>query len=101
MKQVIHIGAFIVGAVTIVILAAVIYTANQTPDASDVTVEQFGQFPSLTGINLMLEQQTAPDDLDGTFKLIVVAYDTDQQVIVNKWLRPLEQLNESYPELHG
>lgn len=58
-------------------------------------------FPTLKGTNLLLSSVTVPADLDGELRLIVVAYDSDQQVYVEKWLRPLEALNERYPQLAG
>lgn len=80
------------------VVAALILAGQATP--ADAPVANDG-FPLLTGTNLMLERVTVPTDLPGEFKLLVVAYDSGQQRIVDKWLRPLEALNEDYPQLTG
>lgn len=81
------------------VLVVMILSESQVP--TDDPIAQLDAFPTLRGTNLLLQNVTVPDDLEGELQLIVVAYDDDQQVFVNKWLRPLEALNEDYPQLRG
>ncbi len=69
--------------------------------ATDAPQAQGDAFPQLRGTNLLLETVHIPDDLAGTYQLLVIAYDTEQQPLVNEWLAPLEALNARYPQLGG
>ncbi len=69
--------------------------------ASDAPQARGADFPQMRGTNLLLESVTLPDDLAGEYRLIVLAYDTEQQAQVNDWLAPLEALNADYPQLEG
>jgi hypothetical protein len=83
----------------LVLVAVVIGQATPADDPLDTGVEN--AFPALHGTNLKFERIRIPEDLAEGLKLIVVAYDSDQQIYVDKWLRPLEKLNEDYPQLSG
>lgn len=83
-----------------VVLAIFLIFGLNTP--SDAPINEGDDiFPTLKGTNLLLEQKTVPDDLAEGLKLVVVSYDSDQQIYVDKWLKPLEKLNEQYPQLSG
>lgn len=60
-------------------------------------------FPGLRGTNLIDFEGVVnvPADLGGLQKLIVVAYDVEQQADVEAWLEPLEELNADFPDLRG
>ena len=96
LRQLIVSIVLIVIAIAIAALAVVSQLVK-----SDAPVERESAFPLLKGTNLKMENLSVPDDLPGEIKLILVAYDTDQQVFVDKWLKPLEELNEAYPQLAG
>lgn len=83
------------------IVGIFIIVRQATPADDPIAPEVENAFPILKGTNLKFEQVTVPDDLADGLKLIVVAYDSDQQIYVDKWLRPLEKLNEEYPQLSG
>jgi hypothetical protein len=90
-------GVIILG----IIAAAIVISGRLVPSDAPVAGSDENTFPKLTGTNLLLESVTVPDDLPGELRLIVVAYDRDQQIFVEKWLLPLEELNAQYPELAG
>jgi len=94
-------GAFI----SLVLIGLILYgvSRNLAPvsDPIDRSTAEQASFPSLEGVNLRFETVAVPSALAGEYRLVVVAYDTDQQTLVNKWLRPLELLNEQYPQLRG
>lgn len=97
-KRILWFIAFLAIPILLVGFAAVI-AANRTP--TDDPVDRDTAFPGLEGTNLLMETVSVPDDLPGDLKLIVVAYDTDQQPIVDKWLLPLEELQGRFPQLAG
>lgn len=84
-----------------VIAGLFLMVRQATPADDPVDPGADNAFPILKGTNLKFEQVIVPDDLADGLKLIVVAYDSDQQIYVDKWLRPLEKLNEKYPQLSG
>lgn len=69
--------------------------------ATDDPQPQAAAFPILEGQDLTDTQITIPHDLRGEQKLLVVAYDSDQQSVVDAWLDPLEALNDEFPNLRG
>jgi hypothetical protein len=91
------------GLLVLVLLVALTlwWIGNRVVPADDPEEGESGAFPRMDGTNLLLESVTVPDDLSGEYQLIVIAYDTDQQIYVDKWLRPLEDLNEDYPQMTG
>ena len=93
---------WLIGGLVFMVIAvgAAFVVAGQMVD-SDAPVERPTAFPLLKGTNLKMENLSIPDELSGEYKLILVAYDTDQQVFVDKWLKPLEELNQRYPQLAG
>jgi len=93
--------AVLVGVMIAVIIGLIVFISGRIIPADAPVAGVDDTFPKLTGTNLLLESVTVPDDLEGQLRLIVVAYNEDQQVFVEKWLRPLESLSEAYPELHG
>ncbi|MCI0712894.1 MAG: hypothetical protein L0154_22245 [Chloroflexi bacterium] len=86
--------------------AVVVYLFGQNIDTSDPSSEtqtnpDLLAFPVIEGTNLLLNELTVPTDLNGKYKLIVVAYDDSQQPVVDEWLAPLEETNDHFPELAG
>jgi hypothetical protein len=55
-------------------------------------------FPRVTGTNLNKEQKTVPDDLDGKYNVVIVAYKQWHQKLVNSWVPFLEDLDTKYAE---
>lgn len=101
MKRRISLALILLTLFALGIVAALALASRQVPQESPRQAEGARSFPILEGTNLLLAETTVPDDLPGTYRLIVVAYDSDQQTIVNKWLIPLEALVETYPDLRG
>jgi hypothetical protein len=109
-----QLGGGLMVVVLVGIIGALVISRNvatddpQSQDNGDESAETVKRFPVLTGNNLMLstsnllgEELTVPQDWGGELKLIVVAYDSDQQPDVDGWLEPLEGLNADFPELKG
>jgi hypothetical protein len=88
-------------AISLAVIALIIFISGRLVPSDAPVAGADDTFPQLTGTNLLLESVSVPDDLAGELRLIVVAYDRDQQVFVEKWLRPLEALSENYPNLRG
>lgn len=98
------IGMVLVGLIVVSISgAAALFSGNIATEITPNNNEAASQnpFPQVQSTNLKFETRAIPNDLDGSVQLIVVAYDTDQQIYVDKWLKPLEDLNERYPDLNG
>lgn len=91
----------IVSGLGLILLALLWISTERVPQEAPQAAEQARSFPILEGTNLLLAETTLPDDLPGRFRLLVVAYNSDQQTVVNKWLIPLEALAERYPDLRG
>ena len=87
--------------IALIIALAIVISGRIVPSDDPIAGADANSFPKLTGTSLLLESVTVPDDLSGDLRLILVAYDSDQQVFVDKWLRPLEDLNADYPDLVG
>jgi hypothetical protein len=87
--------SFVLAGIVVALFAASRLVSSEAPLARGEA------FPLLNGTNLLLEKIRVPDDLSGEFRLLVIAYDSDQQVFVDKWLLPLEELNADYPQLAG
>jgi len=85
----------------LVVVAAMRLVAGRVAVHDPIRRAEDAYFPQLQGTNLKFEPIMLPDDLAGAWRLLVVAYTTDQQVFVNKWLLPLEALNTRYPQLAG
>jgi|GEM_PF-3912217 len=100
MNRMVKIG-FAAFSMIILFGVAVIVAANRVPNDEPIAGETVQAFPQLEGTNLLIESVTVPNDLSGEYRLLVIAYDDDQQIFVNKWLRPLELLNDAYPQLSG
>ncbi len=92
---------WIIGSLIIlaVLVGVALFITSRVP--SEAPIKQQESFPQLVGTNLKMQSVTVPADLVGDLRLVVVAYDTDQQPVVDKWLRPLEDLNTRYPQLTG
>lgn len=93
-----------VGVLALILIGGVIVAVaigQRAPADNPVDTGKANTFPILKGTNLLLEQKTVPDDLAEGLKLILVAYDAEQQIFVDKWLKPLEALNDQYPQLSG
>lgn len=102
MKRSIQIGLLILISFVLVGLTLILIAGQLVPTSNPRSVDDSpNTFPILEGTNLLLEKISIPSDLEGEYKLIVVAYDTDQQIFVDKWLLPLEELNAQYPQLAG
>lgn len=92
-------------AVTILAIAAFVIS-NDTPtdDPEPAAANESSEviiFPTLRGQNVSFAEVIVPEELDDGLKLIIVAYDSNQQPVVDEWLAPLEDLNVSYPDLAG
>lgn len=57
------------------------------------------QFPQVSGANLLRRKVTLPDDLQGEFNLLFVAFQQWQQAQVDSWLPWARQLEGSFPGL--
>ena len=92
----------IVAVMIVVGIAAVVIISRQLI-SSDAPVAGSGEnaFPQFEGTNLLMDSMSVPDDLDGELRLIVVAFDRDQQTLMDEWLLSLEELQAAYPELRG
>lgn len=74
---------------------------RDNPRSGTITNETLVTFPELRGITLSTKETVVPNDLTGNPRLIVVAYDSEQQPDVDGWLPALEALNQDVPELAG
>jgi hypothetical protein len=55
-------------------------------------------FPTVIGTNLNKEQKTVPDDLDGEYNVVVVAFQQWHQRLVNSWVPFLQDLDARYAD---
>ena len=68
-------------------------------DASPINVNRVGmQFPTYTFSNLAKQKKKIPDELKGDFKLMIVAFQRDQQALVDTWFPIADKLEEIYKE---
>ncbi|NJL94263.1 MAG: hypothetical protein HC915_11335 [Anaerolineae bacterium] len=93
-RQIMVLAGIILALVAGVGVLAVV-ASQRTP--AEAPIAQAEGFPILRGTNLLLQEVNLPEEIEGEAKLLVVAYDTDQQATVDKWLVPLEALNSRYP----
>jgi hypothetical protein len=56
-------------------------------------------FPTVKGRNLDGRNLTLPADLDGRARIVIVAFQREQQLVVNSWLPTVRALAGQYPEL--
>lgn len=82
-------------------MAILFIVGASVPSDDPIASEHATTFPTLKGTNLRFEEVTVPTQLTGSYRLVVVAYTSEQQTYVDKWLAPLEDLNQRYPDLHG
>ena len=54
-----------------------------------------GYFPTLTGIDLMGVDRTIPETFNGKYNLIAVAFEREQQEIINTWITEADKLEAS------
>lgn len=92
---------FLLGGLAIITVSAFVIASQLVSSDDPIAGTTAQTFPSMEGTSLLLEKVNVPTELEGELKLIVVAYDSDQQTFVNKWLLPLEELNTEYPQLRG
>jgi hypothetical protein len=55
------------------------------------------QFPQVTGFNLLRRKISLPDDLQGEFNLLFVAFQQWHQALVDSWVPWARQLEGSFP----
>jgi hypothetical protein len=56
-------------------------------------------FPTITGSNLRRQKLSLPQDFEGRYNLIFVAFQQWQQMEVNTWVPLAEKLEEQFPGL--
>lgn len=56
-------------------------------------------FPTINGSNLRRQKLSLPQDFEGRFNLIFVAFQQWQQMEVNTWVPLAEKLEEQFPGL--
>ena len=73
------------------------------PSGTNSAIVSAGQpglvFPQVVGINLDGDSVTVPDDLEGELNLVAVAFERNQQVLVDTWIAEADRLSERYPGL--
>lgn len=86
--------------------------ANGETEETETEVPEYNAFPEIPGTSLAGMDITdirdlgnfsirVPTELNEGPLLLVVAYDANQQNMVNDWFAPLLELNETYPTLSG
>lgn len=58
-------------------------------------------FPTVQGESLSGRPMALPKDFEGKVNLIIVAFQREQQLLVNSWTPVIQQLEKKYPELHS
>jgi hypothetical protein len=94
------IGLIMVG-VSIVAIATILIEVLGEEVEAKTPQDQGEAFPVVAGENLNGDEINVPIDLPTPYKLIVIAYEGAQQLDVNDWLGPLEELSRLYPDLGG
>lgn len=61
---------------------------------SDQTDDSMGRFPQLQASNLEKQLLNLPGDFEGSRNLLLVAFQREQQVQVNTWLREMKRFEE-------
>jgi hypothetical protein len=56
-------------------------------------------FPTVTGSNLLRQRLTLPQDLQGRYNLLFIAFEQWQQLEVNSWIPLVRKLEEQYRDL--
>jgi hypothetical protein len=57
-------------------------------------------FPTVHGENLSGRLMVLPKDFEGKVNIVIVAFQREQQLLVNSWTPLIQQLEKKYPELH-
>ena len=57
------------------------------------------RFPSISARDLENADYVLPDDLPGTWRLVLMPFKRWQQIVVGAWIEALEPLTTAYPEL--
>jgi hypothetical protein len=57
-------------------------------------------FPTIQGENLSGRKMVLPKDFEGKVNIVIVAFQREQQLLVNSWTQVIQQLEKKYPELH-
>lgn len=57
-------------------------------------------FPTVTGVNLHGDEVTLPGQLVGNPSLVIVAFEREQQDIINPWLPHFDELETELPNFH-
>ena len=55
------------------------------------------RFPQVTGSNLLRRKVTLPDDLQGEFNILFIAFQQWHQALVDSWVPMARQLEQSFP----
>lgn len=61
-------------------------------DNADVKFQGNNQFPVMTGIDLQGDERQIPNDFEGQFNLVTVAFKREQQEQVDSWISYADQL---------
>jgi hypothetical protein len=57
-------------------------------------------FPTVQGENLSGRHMVLPKDFEGKVNIVIVAFQREQQLLVNSWTPVIQQLEKQHPELH-
>jgi hypothetical protein len=88
-------------SLSLLVVVIGLVTRQFVPTDAPRAASDEASFPTLRGTNLRFEEINIPQGLTGRYRLLVVAYNSEQQPYVEKWLGPLEALTETYPDLMG
>lgn len=58
----------------------------------------FMHFPDVIGKNLNGRTYGIPNDFDSEYNLVIIAFFQEQQVIVNTWIKYLDEHEKKYPD---
>ncbi len=68
---------------------------------SEVQRSQKGHnmFPEMTGIDLLGEERSIPDTFTGKYNLVNLAFEQEQQELVNEWIEVAEEIMQEHDDL--
>ena len=85
----------------LVTLSGVLALAGCISSGQNSTVESNGLagaiFPGVTGINLEGEEISVPEELNGDWNLVAVAFERNQQQFVDTWIASADELISESP----
>ena len=102
-QQLITLDLRLIG-LSIMILGINCFGLGQPPHVSDVAVKQSPRpittFPSVDGRNLNRVNYSLPEDFEGQFNLIFLAFSQAQQQEIDTWLPFAKAFKENLPSAH-